>query len=204
MARGRVRNDIRRAGLTACNWRNLRCVESASLSFSKSTISTFRFHRCPDIELECQGDYTEDYAIVCSVQGDDFQFETGHEYGEHAKIEFNYDLQKFIENWFAHDPTIKLNWYGFPYGICELEAVRTSSAPDQERAAPATEQGRFLSSLDGYDRRLLVEALCPLEVLYGQMRTQPYRELTEDFQQKLIESIDVLRVLAIGREKVAS
>lgn len=42
-------------------------------------------------------------------------------------------------------------------------------------------------------RRELVEAMIPLEVLAGQIRTKPYKEMSVDFQAKLLKSIGVIR-----------
>ena len=45
------------------------------------------------------------------------------------------------------------------------------------------------------ERRRLAKATLPLEVLCGQIRTNPYKEMTIDFQHELEESLETIRQL---------
>lgn len=45
------------------------------------------------------------------------------------------------------------------------------------------------------ERKMLAEAAVPLEVLCGQIRHNPYKEMTKDFQEQLLNSLEIIRGL---------
>ena len=45
------------------------------------------------------------------------------------------------------------------------------------------------------ERKKLAEAVIPLEGLCGQIRHKPYKEMTKDFQEQLLVSLDSIRGL---------
>lgn len=49
------------------------------------------------------------------------------------------------------------------------------------------------------EKAQLVAAMIPLEVLCGQIRVKPYKEMTVDFQRELLDSLDILHKLAFGQ-----
>lgn len=52
------------------------------------------------------------------------------------------------------------------------------------------------------DKKRLVEALLPLEVLYYQIESNPYKEMTKDFQHEVQDSIMRLRGMILNSEVV--
>jgi hypothetical protein len=91
--------------------------------------------RLSDVEIECEEDWSADYAIICELHGDFDALEADHDYVDHS--EFYWDVQQFIEKHFASDPTVRLTWHGFPYGCQELEVTRITE--EQASAAKAAE-----------------------------------------------------------------
>jgi hypothetical protein len=47
--------------------------------------------------------------------------------------------------------------------------------------------------MDDCERKALAEAAIPLEVLCGQIRVKPYKELTDDLQSQLQQSLEIIR-----------
>jgi hypothetical protein len=50
------------------------------------------------------------------------------------------------------------------------------------------------------ERKMLVEAMVPFEVLFGQILHQPYKEMSVEFQRQLVESVAAMRVLLLEKK----
>lgn len=50
------------------------------------------------------------------------------------------------------------------------------------------------------EKTLLTKAILPLEVLCGQISVRPYKEMTLDFQEELLKSYQIIRILLFNKE----
>ena len=53
-------------------------------------------------------------------------------------------------------------------------------------------------SIHDEDRKQLAEAAIPLEVLCGQIRHKPYKEMTLEFQNQLLDSMKIIEKILFG------
>jgi hypothetical protein len=60
----------------------------------------------------------------------------------------------------------------------------------------------FVLIMNEQERKKLVEAAMPLEVLCGQIRHKAYKEMTKEFQSQLLASLNIIRELLFHENNV--
>jgi hypothetical protein len=81
----------------------------------------------PDIESECSGQWSADYAIVRNAYCP-YVLSDDHDYFDHPRLLF--DFKKFVEEWFSGDDSVTVVLHNIPDGSNEIEVYRKRTRLD--------------------------------------------------------------------------